>query len=112
TVSVQVHLPERSARDVRDQVDLGVRARPGCREASTGSVKVRGGAKQVKEAKQKRHEERSHHMEQLAADRRELIELKRREVAFREEKNNMIRQLALNKNNNDPQDVFLYSNEH
>ncbi|KAK4006260.1 hypothetical protein OUZ56_011416 [Daphnia magna] len=59
------------------------------------------------EAKQKRHEERSHHMEQLAADRRELIELKRREVAFREEKNKMIRQLALNKNNNDPQDVLI-----
>jgi hypothetical protein len=37
-VSTRTVTREWARRDIRDKVDLGVRAKPGCREASAGSV--------------------------------------------------------------------------
>lgn len=44
-------------------------------------------------------------MDQLAADRKTLLELKREEIELREEKNNLIRQLASKNNSKEDFDL-------
>lgn len=58
------------------------------------------------EAKKLRHDEKKAHMDQLAADRKSMLELKRKELELREQKNDLIR-LALKKNRKEDFDFEL-----
>lgn len=57
------------------------------------------------EAKKLRHEQRKAHMDQLAADRKTLLELKWKGIKLREENIKLIRQLALKNNSKQHCDV-------